>query len=78
MDEGLSAAVTEAFIRLYDSGLIYRSTRLVNWSCCLRSAISDIEVEKRQLTGRTLIPVPGYKEPVVFGLLTCFAYPLIR
>lgn len=40
----LSAAVTEAFIRLHDEGVIYRSTRLVNWSCTLNSAISDIEV----------------------------------
>ena len=34
----------EAFIRLHDEGLIYRSRRLVNWSCTLNSAISDIEV----------------------------------
>jgi len=40
----MNRAVNEAFIRLFDSGLIYRSKRLVNWSCCLRSAISDIEV----------------------------------
>lgn len=40
----LSRAVQEAFVRLHDEGVIYRSTRLVNWSCTLRSAISDIEV----------------------------------
>jgi len=40
----MSHAVREAFIRLHDAGLIYRSGRLVNWSCHLRSAISDIEV----------------------------------
>jgi len=40
----MNRAVSEAFIRLFESGLIYRSKRLVNWSCCLRSAISDIEV----------------------------------
>ena len=40
----MSRAVNEAFIRLFDSGAIYRSKRLVNWSCALRSAISDIEV----------------------------------
>ena len=34
----------EAFVRLHDEGLIYRSRRLVNWSCTLNSAISDIEV----------------------------------
>lgn len=36
--------MTEAFVRLSDSGLIYRSEALVNWSCALESAISDIEV----------------------------------
>ena len=39
-----SKAVREAFIRLHDQGLIYRKERLVNWSCSLKSAISDIEV----------------------------------
>lgn len=42
--QGFSRAVTEAFVRLCDSGLIYRSEGLVNWSCALESAISDIEV----------------------------------
>ena len=36
--------MTEAFVRLHEEGIIYRSTRLVNWSCTLNSAISDIEV----------------------------------
>lgn len=40
----LYRAVTESFVRLHDDGFIYRSVRLVNWSCALNSAISDIEV----------------------------------
>lgn len=44
--QGFSNAVTEAFVRMCDSGLIYRSESLVNWSCVLKSAISDIEVQK--------------------------------
>ena len=44
MDENLSAAVTEAFLRLHKSGLIYRDNRLVNWDCTLNTAVSDIEV----------------------------------
>lgn len=40
----LSRAVTEAFVRLHDQNIIYRANRLVNWSCTLMSAISDIEV----------------------------------
>ncbi|VDQ14261.1 unnamed protein product [Trichobilharzia regenti] len=77
MDPSMCKAVTEAFVRLFDEGLIYRSLRLVNWSCALRSAISDIEVDKRELPGRTLIRVPGYDKPVVFGVITSFAYPLL-
>lgn len=56
MDPKLCEAVTEAFVRLHEEGVIYRSTRLVNWSCTLNSAISDIEVDKKELTGRTLLP----------------------
>lgn len=76
MDPPLCAAVTEAFVRLHDEGMIYRSNRLVNWSCTLKSAISDIEVDKKELTGRTLLPVPGYEEKIEFGVLVTFAYPV--
>lgn len=76
MDPKLSRAVKEAFIRLHDEGLIYRSRRLVNWSCTLNSAISDIEVDKKELAGRTLLPVPGYENKVEFGVLVHFAYPV--
>ena len=44
IDKNMSYAVEEAFIRLHEKKLIYRSIRLVNWSCTLKSAISDIEV----------------------------------
>ena len=44
MDEGLSAAVTEVFIRLHEAGLIYRGKRLVNWDPVLHTALSDLEV----------------------------------
>jgi len=45
LDEGLSRAVREAFVRLYEKGLIYRGPRLINWSPGLKTAISDLEVE---------------------------------
>jgi len=51
LDEGLSRAVREAFVRLYDKGLIYRGPRLVNWSPNLRTAVSDLEVEHSQEPG---------------------------
>ncbi|XP_023209449.1 valine--tRNA ligase-like [Centruroides sculpturatus] len=76
MDPKMCKAVTEAFVRLHEIGLIYRSNRLVNWSCALRSAISDIEVDKLELSGRTLLSVPGMKEKVEFGVLISFAYKI--
>ncbi|XP_012257189.2 valine--tRNA ligase isoform X2 [Athalia rosae] len=74
MDPKLCRAVTEAFVRLHESGDIYRSNRLVNWSCTLKSAISDIEVDKVELTGKTLLSIPGYTEKIEFGVLVSFAY----
>ncbi|HKQ82817.1 MAG TPA: valine--tRNA ligase [Steroidobacteraceae bacterium] len=61
MDEGLSAAVTEVFVRLYREGLIYRGKRLVNWDPVLHTALSDLEV------------LTGEDEP---GHLWHFNYPL--
>nr|XP_019572931.1 PREDICTED: valine--tRNA ligase, mitochondrial isoform X1 [Rhinolophus sinicus] len=76
MDAGSSVAVTEAFVRLHKAGLLYRGRQLVNWSCALRSAISDIEVESRPLRGRTELRLPGCPSPVSFGLLVSVAFPV--
>lgn len=51
LDEGLSVAVREAFVRLYDKGFIYRGPRLINWSPNLKTAVSDLEVEYSQENG---------------------------
>lgn len=51
MDEGLSAAVQKVFVQLYDEGLIYRGTRLVNWDPKLRTAVSDLEVISEEEDG---------------------------
>lgn len=51
MDEGLSNAVRKVFVDLYDQGLIYKDKRLVNWDPKLRTAISDLEVEQREVSG---------------------------
>ena len=51
MDEGLSEAVQEVFVRLYEDGLMYRGKRLVNWDPKLNTAISDLEVENREIKG---------------------------
>jgi valyl-tRNA synthetase len=52
MDEGLSRVVTEVFVRLYENGLIYRGKRLVNWDPVLKSAVSDLEVESEEESGK--------------------------
>jgi valyl-tRNA synthetase len=51
MDPGLSNAVIETFVRLYEDGLIYRGKRLVNWDPKLGTAVSDLEVESQEETG---------------------------
>jgi len=52
MDEGLSQAVREVFIKLYEEGLIYRGIRLVNWDPVLLTAISDLEVNSEEEEGK--------------------------
>ncbi len=51
LDEGLSQAVREAFVRLYEKGLIYRGEYLINWSPGLQTAVSDLEVEYSEEEG---------------------------
>ncbi len=51
MDEGMSNAVLETFVRLYADGLIYRGKRLVNWDPVLGTAVSDLEVESEEENG---------------------------
>ncbi|WP_171429358.1 valine--tRNA ligase [Acinetobacter lactucae] len=51
MDEGLSNAVKEVFVRLHEDGLIYRGKRLVNWDPKLQTALSDLEVESKEEKG---------------------------
>ncbi|HPO59011.1 MAG TPA: class I tRNA ligase family protein, partial [Anaerolineaceae bacterium] len=52
LDPGLSRAVREAFVRLYEKGLIYRGPRMINWSPGLKTAVSDLEVEYSQEPGK--------------------------
>lgn len=81
MDDMLSKAVVEAFNQFHEKGLLYRADRLGNWSCALKSAISDIEVDYLDLEGRTFLEVKTHKgNPndslgrYEFGTLTSFAY----
>jgi valyl-tRNA synthetase len=52
MDEGFSKAVIKVFVELYNQGLLYRDKRLVNWDPGLKTAISDLEVETREINGK--------------------------
>eukprot|EP00566_Odontella_aurita_P002277 CAMPEP_0113586882 /NCGR_PEP_ID=MMETSP0015_2-20120614/34560_1 /TAXON_ID=2838 /ORGANISM="Odontella" /LENGTH=1123 /DNA_ID=CAMNT_0000492401 /DNA_START=165 /DNA_END=3536 /DNA_ORIENTATION=+ /assembly_acc=CAM_ASM_000160 len=83
MDDQCSRAVLEAFNQFHEKGLLYRAERLGNWSCALKSAISDIEVDYVELEGRTFLEVKTHKgnpaDPkgrYEFGTLTSFAYPI--
>ena len=60
--------------------MLYRDTRLINWSCALQSAISEIEVDYIDLEGRTFLPVPNHKLKATyeFGMITSFAYKVFE
>ncbi|MEM6357686.1 MAG: class I tRNA ligase family protein, partial [Pseudomonadota bacterium] len=71
MDEGLSDAVLEVFVALYNKGLIYRDKRLVNWDPHFETAISDLEVEQVEVR-----PQKGNPPAKPMGMLWRFRYPL--
>ncbi len=65
LDEGLSRAVREAFVTLYEKGLIYRGSYLINWSPGLKTAVSDLEVEYQEELGTLYYfkyPIEGSEE----------------
>ncbi|KAK9469140.1 tRNA synthetases class I-domain-containing protein [Lipomyces arxii] len=74
LDENLSRAVRKTFIDFFEEGIIYRDNRLVNWCVALNTTLSNLEVENKDIKGRTLLSVPGYDEPVEFGIISSFAY----
>ncbi len=68
MDEGLSHAVLKVFVELYKAGLIYKDLRLVNWDPKMLTAISDLEVESREVRGSLWYfkyPIEGSDEHIV-------------
>ena len=71
-----SFAVQEAFIRLFNDELIYRSNGLINWSCAIESAISDVELDNIEITVPTSLAIPGYEKNITFGLLYDIAYKI--
>ncbi len=68
MDEGLSKAVRRVFVQLHKEGLIYRDKRLVNWDPKLHTAISDLEVESKEVKGHMWhirYPIEGSREEFI-------------
>uniref|UniRef100_A0A060TC23 Valine--tRNA ligase, mitochondrial n=1 Tax=Blastobotrys adeninivorans TaxID=409370 RepID=A0A060TC23_BLAAD len=76
LDDQCSKAVVEAFVTLFEDGTIYRASRLVNWCVALNTTLSNLEVENKEIPGKTLLSVPGYQDKVEFGVITSFAYPV--
>ena len=67
MDEGLSRAVSKVFVELYRQGLIYKDKRLVNWDSRLQTAVSDLEVENKEIKGHLWhIKYPVEDQPGTF------------
>ena len=72
LDEGLNAAVRKVFVQLHKEGLIYRDKRLVNWDPHFQTAISDLEVEQREVEGHywhfayPLADGVTYEHPIAF------------
>ena len=76
MDDNLSLAVRQTFVQLYEEGIIYRANRLVNWCSALSTSLSNLEVDNKELKGKTKLKVPGYDKMIEFGVLTYFKYPI--
>ena len=76
MSPTLSKAVRRIFIQLHEEGLIYRGTRLVNWCTKLNTALSNLEVDQKELEGSTKLDVPGYDKKIEFGSIWNFKYPI--
>ncbi|KUF87343.1 hypothetical protein AM588_10001450 [Phytophthora nicotianae] len=76
LDKQRSEAVINAFVTLYEKGLVYRKRRMVNWCPTLQTAISDIEVDSEQLEKATKKMLPGRDKPVEFGVMHRFKYQI--
>jgi len=86
LDAGLSNAVQEVFVRLWEQGLIYRGPRLVNWSPGLQTAVSDLEVEREEEAGKlyyfkypvdaeTYLPVATTRPETILGDTAVCVHP---
>ncbi|KAF7373697.1 hypothetical protein MSAN_00580700 [Mycena sanguinolenta] len=78
MDEKHKKAVIETFCRLHEEGIIYRANSHVHRCLKMNTTLSNLEVDQKQLTSRTMLNVPSYdeKERFEFGALVSFAYSI--
>lgn len=76
LDPKVNAAVNAAFCKLFDDGLIFRANRLVHWSGKLKTALSDLEVDMREIAPNTFLSAHGHdpKKKYEFGVMTSIAY----
>ena len=68
--------MTEAFVRLFEKGLIYRANRLVNWCCKLQTALSDVECDSVDIEDTTKLKVPNHEKSYEFGSIWSFSYKI--
>ena len=74
LDETRSDAVTEAFVRLHQDGMIYRGSRIVHWCPILQTALSDVEVEHVEIPSRQKLAIPSSDSPIEFGVMHRIGY----
>ncbi|AFN82879.1 valyl-tRNA synthetase [Encephalitozoon romaleae SJ-2008] len=74
LDPGMNEAVVDAFVSLYEKGLIYRELKIVNWCGKLSTTISDLEVNHEEVMPNTYLQVDGGKYE--FGVIYHFRYPV--
>ncbi|KAF3226123.1 valine--tRNA ligase [Orbilia oligospora] len=78
MDETRKKAATEAFVQLYEQGVIYRGSHIVHWCPTLRTAVSEHEIGTLEINGPTRIKIPGYAEEIEFGVLYHYKYVIVK
>jgi len=77
ISDNFKKAVDTAFVKLMDAGLLYRAEKLVNWSPCLQSALSDMEVTHIEIEPHQMFDVPGFNKPVELGVMVDIAYKVV-
>ncbi|ODV60724.1 uncharacterized protein ASCRUDRAFT_8327 [Ascoidea rubescens DSM 1968] len=70
--------VNNLFVKLYEKGLIYKKSDMINWSYYLNDSTSESHIKYINIKGRTLMDVPGYDTPIEFGIINYIVYPIFN